>query len=560
MPETLTPDTPDAPDPLDRRLSALLAEPGTEPALARTHRRIRRRRTTRQVAAGLGVIVLLALAGLAGTRLLVEDEGADRITTEPERPEPEQAEDGFPSEPGWHRLADLPGPARQEDARVWTGEELVVWGGRQAGDGPPLDTGVRYVPGQDEWIELPPAPLPGGPSVGVAAEDGTFVVVDQDPDSGELLAASWDGERWTELPSGPTLDERWGVTVGVPDVVWADGALVLPQPGLVLDRSLTWQELPEPPVELTESHAAWTGSVVAVAGRTGAPGTLAGDAVLLLYDPAERSWEQVEPAPLRAQAIDAAWNGWGVVVTSYEGDAAAYDLDAGRWEPMDDIPLNTGECSPSTTTFGPGGDDPTVAAVALCGGLAIADGGLGWVPLAGPGGAQDVYDALGTRGGLMTVTVDFQRPQDPAGVWFLRVGVEEGVADLDPPPGLLAVDHLSFELPEGARFVAASVEEQSVVRTVSLELASGEGPCTISSTYLAARTDLDRYLAVEGASPVDLDVADGTTVEAAAVPPGGLDDRAHLFWVFPERANLEEVVCPTIDGAELVAGGLRLPS
>src|SRR5262245_3869103 len=48
----------------------------------------------------------------------------------------------------WQARANVPG-ARGANSAVWTGGELIVWGG--GADGAFLNTGARYVPSTDQW-------------------------------------------------------------------------------------------------------------------------------------------------------------------------------------------------------------------------------------------------------------------------------------------------------------------------------------------------------------------------------------------------------------------------
>ena len=64
-----------------------------------------------------------------------------------------------PSTNTWRRLADMPMP-RYQHVAVWTGDQLLVWGGQTTaatGSAPPY--GVAYDPATDRWSSMPPSPL-----------------------------------------------------------------------------------------------------------------------------------------------------------------------------------------------------------------------------------------------------------------------------------------------------------------------------------------------------------------------------------------------------------------
>src|SRR5262249_12469810 len=49
--------------------------------------------------------------------------------------------------------------ARIEHTAIWTGAEMIVWGGY---NGSYLNTGGRYNPTTDSWVALPPTNAPAG--------------------------------------------------------------------------------------------------------------------------------------------------------------------------------------------------------------------------------------------------------------------------------------------------------------------------------------------------------------------------------------------------------------
>jgi hypothetical protein len=60
----------------------------------------------------------------------------------------------------WRRLAAAPLSPRVGHSAVWTGSELLIWGGGPPGSRPEAD-GAAYDPAADRWRRLPPAPLAG---------------------------------------------------------------------------------------------------------------------------------------------------------------------------------------------------------------------------------------------------------------------------------------------------------------------------------------------------------------------------------------------------------------
>lgn len=64
-----------------------------------------------------------------------------------------------PSSDRWRRIADAPLSGREEHSAVWTGEEMMVWGGSTNGRSVTFDGGAVYRPDSDSWAPLPAAPI-----------------------------------------------------------------------------------------------------------------------------------------------------------------------------------------------------------------------------------------------------------------------------------------------------------------------------------------------------------------------------------------------------------------
>lgn len=149
-----------------------------------------------------------------------------------------------------HELPDAPISARDGHSLVWTGSQLLVWGGTTGleGAGDPLADGAAYDPGQRTWQQLPEAPDPGG--------------------SGHV--AVWTGRRML-VAGGAREDTSHRVLAYDP-------------------ATRTWSVGTEAPfaIERDTSATAWTGDRLAVWN----PGVGYAE-----YDPASDTWTQ-PPAPL----------------------------------------------------------------------------------------------------------------------------------------------------------------------------------------------------------------------------------------------------------------------
>lgn len=242
--------------------------------------------------------------------------------------------DGAAFDPGtgtWRPLAPGPLSARRGAAAVWTGEEVLIWGGGHASDG------AAYDPATDEWRALADSPLQPRTPVG-AVWTGTEMLV-------------------------------WGSVSRAASVV--EGAAYDP----AADR---WRELPPAPFALNEATAAWTGRELIVFGARldGNNWSDTEHARGAAFDPATDEWRVLPPYPFSPQASTAAWTGEELVVWDYELRAAAYDPARDEWRPLPDLPLDFSECYPE----GAAGDGLVLAW--HCGEAALLDLSTdSWLPV-----------------------------------------------------------------------------------------------------------------------------------------------------------------------------------
>lgn len=265
-------------------------------------------------------------------------------------------------QPGWRPIAPAPIRGRHAHSAVWTGEEMIVWGGAwRAGNAPIyLDDGAAYDPAADRWRRLPPARL--APRADhLAAWTGTEMLIwgghpgTETPfgDNEFVDGAAYDpaADRWRPLAAYP-LGPRYGgraVWTGRLLVVWggaraqegedppalSDGAAYDP----VADR---WTRLPASPLAGRKVPlAAPTRNGVLLSWGFGSGNRAVGDSAV--YDPASQKWTPAAPAP----PTESAWcfdlagcvgvdTGRRVV---FAGEGLAYDPEADRWSRIAESPF-----------------------------------------------------------------------------------------------------------------------------------------------------------------------------------------------------------------------------
>ncbi|HEY3238105.1 MAG TPA: hypothetical protein VGL92_00980 [Acidimicrobiia bacterium] len=218
--------------------------------------------------------------------------------------------------PGWRIIARAPIKGRHSHSAVWTGQEMIVWGGAERAGNAPIyqEDGAAYDPAEDKWRKLPTSPL--GPRADhFAAWTGTEMLV-------------------------------WGGNPGVPTAFgnneFVDGAAYDP----ATDK---WRPMAKFPLAARyAARALWTGKLLVVWGGSRAedgedPPPLADGAA---YDPERDRWSVLPDSPLagRLSPLAAAVGddvliSWGFNREPGQAlDGARYDPDEKQWSPVAPVP------------------------------------------------------------------------------------------------------------------------------------------------------------------------------------------------------------------------------
>lgn len=130
----------------------------------------------------------------------------------------------------WHMMAEAPLGPRDGPEGVWTGAEVIIWGGDYGGDGV-QPGGAGYTPATNRWRTLSEAPLEprrghtvtawdsrvlvwggSGEIVPVNIEEGVYDV----EYFGDGAVYSSEADSWTYIPSGPleARDRHRAIQIG----------------------------------------------------------------------------------------------------------------------------------------------------------------------------------------------------------------------------------------------------------------------------------------------------------------------------------------------------------
>lgn len=236
-----------------------------------------------------------------------------------------------PATATWRALPRSPLEARTGATGIWTGVQVIVFGGMTA-NGTSLYDGATYDPLTDEWRVLPVLPVahPASAVGATVAWTGT-----------ELLV--WMTYEFTTRLTGNSSM----TSTGKQAFVWKSG-------------SSTWSQIPPSPdnVFTYGANAIWTGQKVLLLGGTGClPGTgCAAETTGMgfAFDPALEVWRQMPSRSVLVQSVPETWTGHAVVVLNQgaeigagtgailsPGDSAVYDPASDSWLNLPRGPVGT---------------------------------------------------------------------------------------------------------------------------------------------------------------------------------------------------------------------------
>lgn len=291
---------------------------------------------------------------------------------------------------GWQRTAQSPLSPRNEAQGVWTGSEVVVFGGNTQPACPVCDyasyaetlhDGAAYNPATDTWRSI--APLPDEASyVGQAiAVDGDVVyysLFDPDVTASTQTYRLWHydvaADVWSELPSPPPTPFAARIVAHGGDVLMysgSDESASTPEPDQLLDlETATWSTLPDDPfdpsydrqyVDVEGSLVLFAQSLAWAADSANIPRIMTAS-----FDDATQTWTRLADgeqltapffadgplamSPLGGAANGGEVNGW----SRYVPNGGSFDLSTNTWQPLPgDVPENAiGAIGVTTSFFG----------------------------------------------------------------------------------------------------------------------------------------------------------------------------------------------------------------
>ena len=247
--------------------------------------------------------------------------------------------------------------ARDLHGAVWTGTEMVVWGGRQSDA---RETGGRYQPALDRWRSVSTTGAPrfhtSGGSGGQLIWTGDLVVAWQGYDGGSQYGGRYDPSQdsWQPIATAnqPSTRRLYPVVwTGTEVIIWGGcdqlstaygtGARYDP----VADRWTTMSTT-NAPTARCQHASVWTGTELIVWGGMGTGGADRNDGAR--YDPVLDTWAPITSsgAPTAQRRPAYVWTGTELIV--FGGSPAGssggrFDPSANTWRPVSTAGAPTGQ-------------------------------------------------------------------------------------------------------------------------------------------------------------------------------------------------------------------------
>ncbi|MEX2459189.1 MAG: hypothetical protein WD770_09405 [Actinomycetota bacterium] len=291
--------------------------------------------------------------------------------------------------PSWERLSDSPLGPRHSALAFWTGERVLILGGRDtqpchpAADctpppEPALRDGAEWDPATGAWRRIADAPVSLEYASGTVL-DGVLYLLVHPAEAGadepeRLFSFDPSANAWDELPRPPDTDRRLGrQALAAGDILvayWPTQELGV-HPDLVYDPAAReWRELPaDPIVPSFDRNMVWTGSEVVLTGiesvpQPGSDGPALYRAASL--DPGSATWTRFPDSPVTGYSPIWFWAGErvvnGAIGVSDGGEVGGWErpyphggmLDpaTGTWSALPDPPEEAGPYPGPSATNG----------------------------------------------------------------------------------------------------------------------------------------------------------------------------------------------------------------
>ena len=237
-------------------------------------------------------------------------------------------------------------PPRIGHTAVWTGAEMIVWGGDLRFSLGATNTGGRYRPDTDTWTPTNQLNAPSPRAYHVAVWTGSLMIVWSTADNKTGGRYDPANDSWTPTDNRDSSPSVYnGVWTGAEMLVWGPNPGCLSgcagvggryDPALDVWRPLNLAGAPRGPDRDRPITAVWTGREMIVWGMSGYDGGVSGEGGR--YNPATDSWSPVTKtnAPVNRSYHTAVWTGSEMIVWGGEDNQGTILNSGGRYNPATD--------------------------------------------------------------------------------------------------------------------------------------------------------------------------------------------------------------------------------
>jgi N-acetylneuraminic acid mutarotase len=277
-----------------------------------------------------------------------------------------------PSSRTWSVLAASPLSPRSGASAIWTGSEVLVFGGEVKGTSPgstrPSESSASYDPSTNTWQSLPSAPF--APTIAVWTGKVAIVLGARLGATSASQAADYvpTTSTWQHIvapvpPKGHQLNWHLAAAAGDELLAFSDWSETKAVGNSTYEMSggadlfaysfatSRWKLLPSSPNAVPgPSQAIWTGRYLVVRGdpiNCGDCSQPSEAQATALYDPSADSWSRISGDPLALAEPDSVWTGESLFsldtdATSNQfrpGAASVYDPADRQWSRLGDAPF-----------------------------------------------------------------------------------------------------------------------------------------------------------------------------------------------------------------------------
>jgi hypothetical protein len=404
----------------------------------------------------------------------------------------------------WIELDRGPIEHRSPAVAIWTGDEIVFWGGSR-GSGEALPGGAAYSPATNTWRMMTDSPLGTVSGPGWVWTGDELLIWD-----GRGIAAAWqpDDNTWRTVDDWPLAG--WSQRKSV----WTGEEILDVFRDLAVDP-MTGETRPIADAPPLRASVVWADGYMVSINSDGA------------YDLLSDTWIEMPPSGFTPFAADGTAIGSQVVAVDHDMNASVYDPDANSWSPLPDVPLYFTACSPRIHTLG------IRVVFGNCRGVAVLDAARErWTPLPLP---------LGETHPVTVIAADEDIYIWGAGFFRLRPGSLE-------QPRRLAVGISFLDIPEGWRTIRTDEVASS---EVTVQSPQGE-ICLVSERHVGAVSALRLLIRHDPLVTEVLPYVGGEPANALQFAASKLDDRHHLVWA-SSSSDVVDIACDTPEALEEIA-------